>query len=339
VWQALGDVDHYVEPFAGSLAVLLGRPHPCNRPYYSETVNDLDGFVVNAWRAMQFHPEETARHASWPVMEADKTARQIAVVKWRDERVLDLLAGSPEWCDPKMAGWWLWGVCAQIGTIGGPWTSDPVSGRIVKQGRGVRRGLPHLTGDGQGVNRPGTREPGVSALDALGVDGYHDVAMPELIRWFRHLSARLRHVRVLNGDWQRAVTGGASKTLSVLQGGTAGVFLDPPYDTAERSATLYGHESVGDSLSAACRQWCLDHGDDPQFRIVLAGYDTEHVELEEHGWSVVEWFKAGHLRGGMGNIDRSGKGHQQHRERLWLSPHCLGAEEPAFTELTLWEDE
>jgi len=29
VWEALGDVDHYVEPFAGSLAVLLRRPHPC----------------------------------------------------------------------------------------------------------------------------------------------------------------------------------------------------------------------------------------------------------------------------------------------------------------------
>ena len=26
VWDALGDVDNYVEPFAGSLAVLLGRP-------------------------------------------------------------------------------------------------------------------------------------------------------------------------------------------------------------------------------------------------------------------------------------------------------------------------
>jgi len=27
VWSMLGDVPNYVEPFAGSLAVLLGRPH------------------------------------------------------------------------------------------------------------------------------------------------------------------------------------------------------------------------------------------------------------------------------------------------------------------------
>lgn len=73
VWQLLGDVDHYCEPFAGSLAVLLNRPHPCNRAYYSETVNDVDGLLVNAWRSIQSSPDATADAASWPVMEADKS--------------------------------------------------------------------------------------------------------------------------------------------------------------------------------------------------------------------------------------------------------------------------
>lgn len=45
VWSALGNVDHYVEPFAGSLAVLLRRPHVANRTHHSETVNDLDGLL------------------------------------------------------------------------------------------------------------------------------------------------------------------------------------------------------------------------------------------------------------------------------------------------------
>ena len=31
VWRAFGDVPNYVEPFAGSLAVLLGRPHAPER--------------------------------------------------------------------------------------------------------------------------------------------------------------------------------------------------------------------------------------------------------------------------------------------------------------------
>ena len=38
VWDRFGDVANYVEPFFGSGAVLLARPHPPR----IETVNDLD---------------------------------------------------------------------------------------------------------------------------------------------------------------------------------------------------------------------------------------------------------------------------------------------------------
>ena len=370
VWGLLGDVPHYVEPFAGSLAVLLERPHPANRPYVSETVNDADGLIVNVWRSIQQFPEVTAEHASWPVSEADKTARQIAVLRWRDEVMLDRLAGDPVWCDPQMAGWWVWGLCCQIGAVGGPWTVDRVTGRIVKQGRGVRRGRPHLTGNGQGVNHPGirepgvtrdrphlssdgqgvnhagtrepgvsrgrphlsnngmgvnhpgTREPGVSRLDQTdNPDGFHPVTMPELVRWFQWLSARLRHVRILNGDWSRLVTTGAAHTLMVRQGkGPAGVFLDPPYASSERASGLYGHGHDSGDVAGVAREWAQGVGDDPKWRIVLAGYDTEHAALESAGWSVHEWFTDGHLAGGMGNV---GGEHQQKRERLWASPHCV----------------
>jgi hypothetical protein len=144
------------------------------------------------------------------------------------------------------------------------------------------------------------------------------VTMPELVRWFAWLSARLRHVRVVNGDWSRVVTTGAAKTLTVRQGGHAGIFVDPPYDPAERSGGLYGTDS--DGLAVDVRRWCAAHGDDPDYRIVLAGFDTEHTELESAGWSVHEWYSAGFLTGGMGE--------QADRDRLWASPHCL-AERPA----------
>lgn len=416
VWSLLGDVDHYVEPFFGSGAVLLNRPHPCNRAYYSETVNDLDGFVVNAWRAIQWHPEETAAAASWPVTEADKTARQAYLLRWRDEKVLDLLAGSPEWCDPTMAGWWLWSVCCQIGAFSGDgaWIADPVSGRLIKQPRaprepGVVRNIPHLGNNGQGVNHAGTREPGVVRdLPHLGDNGrgvnrpqmrqpgvvrnrpdlgdngkgvnrpqmrepgvvrdrphltgngqgmnhagtrepgilsddpaneFHQMTMPELIRWFQWLSARLRHVRILNGDWTRAVTRGASWTLPVRQGGVAGIFLDPPYDNDVRSGGLYQNDDG--SVANACRAWCIENGNDEHNRIVLAGYDTEHQELEQHGWTVHEWFSSGFLTGGMGNIGKNGKTHQQHRERLWASPHCLrtDAQPVATLNVPMWKPE
>ena len=45
VWAALGDVDNYVEPFAGSLAVLLERP--LNHRRTAETVNDRDYYLAN----------------------------------------------------------------------------------------------------------------------------------------------------------------------------------------------------------------------------------------------------------------------------------------------------
>jgi len=354
VWAALGDVDHYVEPFAGTLSVLLERPHPCNRAYYSETVNDADGFVVNFWRAIAFAPEETAYHASWPVAEADKTARQIALLRWREDVMLDKLAGDAGWCDPKMAGWWAWAVCCQIGafTGDGPWIADPATGRIVKQGRGPRepgvmRNRPHLTGGGRGVNHAGCREPGVSrGLPHLGDNGqgvnlpqlrepgvldgmgeFHPIVMPKLLRWFAWLSARLRHVRILNGDWARAVTTGAAHTLPVRKGGVCGYFLDPPYANEIRSGNLYVYDD-GD-VAADVRRWCIANGDNPKNRIVLAGFDSEHPELEALGWAAVEWFTAGFLRGGM--AQQKAAGHQQGRERLWLSPHCLrpSAEAPA----------
>lgn len=44
---------HYVEPFAGSLAVLLAKPRS-----YMETVNDLDGDLMTFWRVLRDQPDE-----------------------------------------------------------------------------------------------------------------------------------------------------------------------------------------------------------------------------------------------------------------------------------------
>ena len=320
VWAALGDVVHYVEPFAGSLAVLLRRPHVCNRPYHGETVNDLDGLLVNAWRSIQLSPAQTAEAASWPVTEADLHARHLALLRWRSERNLELLMADPLWHDPLTAGWWVWGQSAWIGagwcSGRGPWIVGE-DGRIAKRSgtreEGVKRQLPHVSNDGRGVNHPGTREEGVGK--------YHPMTMPELRRWFEFLSARLRHVRILNGDWARALTSGVLKTIGVRQAdGVAGVFLDPPYDTLLREDKLYTVDSG--TVAAEVREWCVKNGDDPAYRIVLAGFGAEHSELISAGWSVQEWYRAGHLKGGYANQSKGGT--QQESERLWVSPHCLG---------------
>ena len=48
--------EHYVEPFAGSLAVLLAKPLS-----KMETVSDLDGDLMNFWRVLRDRPGELER--------------------------------------------------------------------------------------------------------------------------------------------------------------------------------------------------------------------------------------------------------------------------------------
>jgi DNA adenine methylase len=52
----LPDHDHYVEPFAGSLAVLLAK-----QVSKFETVNDLDGDLMTFWRVLRDRPADLAR--------------------------------------------------------------------------------------------------------------------------------------------------------------------------------------------------------------------------------------------------------------------------------------
>lgn len=282
----------------------------------------------NAWRAIQLHPDATAEAASWPVSECDLMSRHMALLRWAADKDFERLMADPAWCDPVMAGWWIWGCSSWIGggwcSGDGPWVVG-ADGRITAQARepGVSRQRPHLGDDGKGVNHAGAREPGVGEEPE-----FHPMTMPEIRRWFAFLAARLRHVRILCGDWSRAVTTGAALTLSVRQGhGPCGIFLDPPYSTDHRAKGCYTHDG-GTTLAAEVRAWCLQWGKDRRYRIVLAGFAGEgHEELEKHGWRSVEWFRAGFLKGGMGNLadrdEETGERHQQKRERLWLSPHTL----------------
>lgn len=307
VWTHLGDPAGYVEPFAGSAAVLLARPHVDNRRRV-ETINDLDGWLVNVWRAIQLSPDEVARHAWGPVAEIDYHAR-LAWLQSRREGLVPWLEGDPEVHDAKAAGWWLTVVAAGIGD---PWDRGPWvvrDGDLVKlprgsAGQGVNRELPHLGNAGQGVKRklPHLGDAG------QGVNGF---GLPALEAYMRSLAFRLQRVRITCGSWTRVVK------PSVMRAGIGGdgarsVFLDPPYAT---SGDLYHEGST--TVSAEVRDWCLTA--DPKWRMALAGYDNEHDELLGHGWRRV----AGKSGGGSGYSVRADNGR---REGLWLSPACLGRE-------------
>lgn len=306
VWEALGNVDHYVEPFAGSAAVLLARPHVGR----CETINDLDGMVSNFWRALRSQPDAVAEACDWPVIEADLHARHLWLIGQRESLTARLIA-DPEWCDPKVAGWWCWGACAWIGD---GWCDAKPSRKLPhlgNEGRGVHRPsrqLPHLGNEGMGVHAP--RRGAAFSDDA--------VAFSTTAEWLRALSDRLRAVRVASGDWRRVVA--SPTTLFPAGRGDAayrcGAFLDPPYLDGRMD---YAAGGAGTDLSAQVRAWCVEHGDDKRLRVVLSGYAGEHDALESRGWRVVDWKTKG------GYASAGGDNANQKRERLWLSPHCLDA--------------
>jgi hypothetical protein len=297
VWEAFGPIENYVEPFLGSAAVLLARPDFDPKAPPTETVNDIDGFIANFWRSLQADPEAVAWWADWPVSEIDLHARHGWLINRRERLRWSL--EDPDFYDAKIAGWWVWGLSSWIGagwcSGQGPWVSNGAHVEDSRQaperngeGSGMKRQLPHLLG-GRGVQRKNT----------------------DLADYFGTLALRLRRVRVCNGDWSRVL--GPSPTV---QHGLTGVFLDPPYaDTAGRAADLYAHDSL--QVAHAVREWAIANGDDPRFRIVLAGYEGEHAMPES--WTVSAW-NAGEGYGSQKQGERSGNGK---RERLWFSPHCL----------------
>jgi len=303
IWAALGDPSGYVEPFAGSAAVLLARADFNGRR--TETLNDADGWLVNTWRAIQLAPSDVARHTVGPVTEIDYHARLAWLSERRDDGLVTWLEGDPENHDAKAAAWWLYVMACGIGDpFGvGPWrvidghlTDTRKLPHLGNAGRGVNRGLPHLGDAGQGVNR------GLPHLGNAG-RGVND--------YMHKLAARLTHVRITCGSWERVVTPSVTRAGSGGDGARA-VLLDPPYTT---SGGLYA-ASAADSgdLSTAAREWCKTSA--AGLRVVLCGFNDEHDELTGHGWTVVE----GKSGGGAGYNKDSAAGR---RERLWLSPECL----------------
>lgn len=310
VWEWFGDVANYVEPFFGSGAVLLGRPHAPG----TETVNDKDGFLANAWRAISADPDGVAMWADWPVNENDLHARH-AWLKPQRATLSARLEGDPDYFDAKIAGWWLWGMACWIGgrfcAKDGPWVV--VDGELRNVGGdcdGTERKCPHLGNAGRGIARQ---------LPHLGNAGRGTNRGQPIYEYMRQLQERMRRVRVCCGEWSRIC--GPSVTE---RHGLTGVFLDPPYSAeADRDGDIYAEEDL--TVAHDVRRWAIENQDNPLLRIALCGYEGEH---ELPGWDCVAWKAHGGYGGGMG-----GRGEQnRHRERIWFSPNCLNSRQQCLFE-------
>ena len=293
VWRAFGNVPNYVEPFAGSLAVLLARPHAAK----VETANDKDGLIANFWRAIQTKADDVARWADWPVNEADLHARHRWLVAAAPP-LLEKLIADPEYSDAQIAGWWVWGICSWIGN---GWCSADER---------LHRCLPKTGTPGHGIHAP-TRQARKKPLTHRN-KGVHGGAVVDngIADVFGQLAARLRNVRICCGDWKR-VLGNSTLGIDTRRHGMTpcGVFLDPPYAHASgREKRLYREDAP--DISADVREWALTYGDDPRLRIALCGWEGEHAMPPS--WRCVAW----RAQNGFANAER---------ERIWLSPHCLTA--------------
>ena len=310
VWDRFGDVPNYIEPFFGSGAVLLARPHEPR----VETVNDADCMISNFWRAIKNAPAEVAEWADWPVNEADLHARHLWLVN--QPEFVERMKTDPDHYDPKIAGWWVWGISQWIG---GGWCAAPNSSQNRHLGRAdgtPQRSHPVLrhAGDGIHAKRLAIQIPNLGRSQGVhrkrpdchsfrGVSAKGD----GIYGWFDALAYRLRNVRVCCGDWARIT--GPSPTWKI---GLTGVFLDPPY-SADRDE-VYNHDSR--DVAHDVRAWCIENGGNPLLRIALCGYEGEH---DLPGWDCVAWKAVG----GYGS-QGTGLGRENARkERIWFSPSCI----------------
>ena len=161
VWSRFGNVPNYVEPFAGSLAVLLARPHEPR----IETVNGIDCYLANFWRAVRYDPAGVDHWADWPANEADLHARHQWLVN--QDAFRERMKTDPDFYDVRIAGWWAWGIGQWIGS---GWCDERRAANG-DAGKGVHRssGVGHLT------------------------------------TYFEALASRLRSVRVCCGQWHRVL--------------------------------------------------------------------------------------------------------------------------------------
>lgn len=210
IWKGLGEVTNYVEPFAGSLSILLQAP----KIPKIETVNDINCFLTNWWRSVAANPEEVIKYADFPVHETELHARHQWLVSSLTDDFKKKMNDDPDYFDAKIAGYWVWGMGASIGNN---WTSS----------KGLKS-MPLLSSAGGGI---------------------HGLTY-NLQEQFSLLQTRLRRVRVSCGDYSRILTpsilynnkGLGSKDIT-------GVVLDPPYSQKNRDKVYQDDNDVFKEVS------------------------------------------------------------------------------------------
>jgi hypothetical protein len=328
VWRRLGEPKQYIEPFCGSLAILLAKRKPASL----EVVGDANGFIANFWRAVKHDPAAVATSADYPVSHVDLGARHKWLMGQRERLAAEL--HDCHWPgDAKVAGWWLWGQCCWIGSgwcdwgkgdagrgiqaagqiphVGNAGRGIQAAGQIPHvsdAGRGIQAAgqIPHVSDAGRGIQAAG-KIPHVSdagrGIQAAGkIPHVSSAGMGDLLTtggmaawdWLHKIATRLDRVRVIHGDWSRC--------LNCHYGGAeTAIFFDPPYLAFEG---LYG---VDGPVAAQVAAWAAENA---HLRIAICGHRGDY---DLPGWDPVDWDR-GRLTYGSDKTTA--------QECIWYSPAC-----------------
>ena len=307
VWKRFGSPAIYLEPFCGSAAMLLGSPTIAT----TETINDLNCFVANFWRSVKHNADAVVTWADYPISHIDLGARN-AWLRDQADRIGASLQ-DPNWGgDAQVAGWWVWGMGAYIGTGWCDYKAVAEKAPIPRHGRGS---VPS-TASPTGVHSVGvydqTSRHAVGKIPAVGGSGAGVHALPSaetggapahlLTSAGRNAWAtimvlvnRLERVNLIHADWTRS--------LHLPKGHKSiAIFFDPPYKKYEKF-----YASIR-PVAADVEDWCREHAD---LRIALCGHVDDY---DLPGWDVMPWKRMGATYGGTGTQDA---------ECIWFSPACL----------------
>jgi site-specific DNA-adenine methylase len=214
VWEQLGDPAVYLEPFAGSLAVLLARPDDPR----AEVAVDTDGLVLNLWRAIKHDHEGLLGFDMGPVSESEIEAMH--------QRLIDLsphlnwaLRESVLYYDMELAYMYWAGISSWIGA---GWCSRSTAARQ----------RPHIDRTLKGLFAVGCTDARISLLA-------------------ERLANVVLLAGDWTDGWKRCVSDGILNRFRSQKGGV-GIFLDPPYthDTGRTSGLYEADKPLSEQVSA-----------------------------------------------------------------------------------------
>jgi hypothetical protein len=122
--------------------------------------------ITNFWRSVKYLPKTTAKHANRPMNEVELEATQNWLIPKKDDLETKLRADM-KYCDPEIAGLWVWGVAQWLGDN---WCSDKTLQK-----------------------RPSFNKSGIHRNST------------EIVEYFKRISFRLKQTIICCGDWERVV--------------------------------------------------------------------------------------------------------------------------------------